>query len=167
MSKRLIGFFVILLILAACGDDSSDTQPTLTRPALTPTAVPTTLSVWYSDPQMTEAYTTVLAEFEKSYPHISLHLTLQDPNTFPATLDQSLAAGGEPDVIFAPAVLLDSLLARRHLLPLDSEQIALLNVFVPAGALDAGRRDEQLYGFPIQTHVPVLVYNASQEAPEN
>ncbi len=165
MSKPLIGFFVILLILAACGDDSSDIQPTLTRP--TPTTVPTTLSVWYSDSQMTEAYTTVLTEFEKRYPHITLHLTLQDPVTFPDTLNQSLAAGGEPDVIFASASLLDFLLARRNLLPLDSEQVAPLSVFVPAGAAEMGRRDEQMYGFPIQVFVPVLIYDASQDAPEN
>lgn len=165
MSKPLIGFFVILLILAACGDNSSDIQPTLTRP--TPTPVPTTLSIWYSDSQMTEAYTTVLAEFEKRYPHITFHLTLQDPVTFPDTLNQSLAAGGEPDVILASASLLDSLLARRHLLPLDSEQVAPFSVFVPAGAAEIGRRDEQMYGFPIQVFVPVLMYDASQDAPEN
>lgn len=167
MSKRLIGLFIVLLILAACGEDSPETQPTLVRPTVTP--APTTLTIWYHDPRMTEAYTAVLADFETRYPHITTHLMLQEGATFLNDINQSLEAGGEPDVILAPAVLLDPLLARRSLLPLTLSESSQIRMLVPVNAAEVGVRNEQIYGFPVQINVPILVYDSSRvpDVPQN
>ena len=159
------------------GDGSSDVvavgsagavgvTPT-SQQALAPEEIDGRVVLWHSWAGADgDALATILSEFQERYPKLTVDTLFVAYDELPQTYADAVAAGGGPDLVFAPNWWLRDLVDADAVLPLDEwVDPLLLQRFWPA-ALDSLRVDGRLYGLPVNVDLVALYVNQGLIAPQ-
>jgi arabinogalactan oligomer/maltooligosaccharide transport system substrate-binding protein len=156
--------------------ETSNPAPTITPTADTPTTVPTTaptpsnaLTLWHSfAADSTEARTLgeIVAQARQAAPGLEIAVAQIPADELSNRFETAAAAGGGPDLIFAPTTNLGRQARAGLLRELDANLTTEANQYLPS-ALDGMKVDNKLYGLPVSLNTMALYYNKSklQRAP--
>jgi len=159
IATGLVGATALVLALAACGDDSTDsgTNPSAT---MDPTALSANLTWWDTSDPTNEgpAFKELIAQFNETYPNV--HINYQSvpfgdaQNKFKTAAE---AGSGAPDILRAEVAWVSDFAASGYLYALDGTPL-LENNFLET-PLSSDVYDGKTYGVPQVTDTLGLMYN--------
>lgn len=152
------------------GDESPGVDPAVSvvaSPEPTAEVVDGRVVLWHSWAGADgDALAAILTALQQRYPELTVDTLFVAYDDLPRTYTDAVAAGGGPDLVFAPNWWLRDLVEAESVLPLD-DRVApdLLETYYPA-ALDNLRVDGQLYGLPVNIDLVALYVNLGLISPQ-
>jgi arabinogalactan oligomer/maltooligosaccharide transport system substrate-binding protein len=140
---------------------------TVSQQELTPEEIEGRVVLWHSWTGADgDALAAILTDFQERYPNLIVDTLFVAYDELPQIYADAVAAGGGPDLVFAPNWWLRDLVDSEAVQPLDNlVDPLLLERFWPA-AVENLRVDGQLYGLPVNVDLVALYVNQGLIAPQ-